>query len=139
MRLLPVILLMLLAVPASASTYDFPVTRVVDGDTVNFEAKFLPAPLKPEMSVRVYGVDTPEKAPRAKCQAEADKAKSTSAFTRAALKSAKDVKVEIRAWDKYGDRVLGDVIYDGKRLSEELIKSGLAVQYFGGKKQSWCN
>jgi endonuclease YncB( thermonuclease family) len=30
-------------------------------------APFLPAPLKPELAVRIYGVDTPEKGHRAQC------------------------------------------------------------------------
>ena len=36
-------------------------------------------------------------------------------------------------------RVLGDVLIDGQRLSELLIKNGYARAYFGEKKQSWCN
>ena len=42
-------------------TYDAVITRVIDGDTVAFQADFLPAPLKKELSIRVFGVDTPEK------------------------------------------------------------------------------
>ena len=38
-------------------TYDAVITRVIDGDTVGIQATWLPAPLKPELSVRVYGVD----------------------------------------------------------------------------------
>ena len=50
--------------------YDFPITRVIDGDTVAFEANFLPAPLKQELSIRVFGVDTPEKSWRGSCDVE---------------------------------------------------------------------
>ena len=39
--------------------YDAVITRVIDGDTVAFQADFLPAPLKKELSIRVYGVDPP--------------------------------------------------------------------------------
>jgi endonuclease YncB( thermonuclease family) len=52
-------------------TYDAVITRVIDGDTVAFQADFLPAPLKPELSIRVFGVDTPEKGFRAQCPSEA--------------------------------------------------------------------
>ena len=45
------------------------VTHVIDGDTVAIEAKWIPLPMKPVISVRVYGVDTPEKSYRAKCEA----------------------------------------------------------------------
>ena len=50
--------------------YDFPITRIIDGDTVAFEANFLPEPLKQELSIRVFGVDTPEKSWRGSCDAE---------------------------------------------------------------------
>ena len=43
-------------------TYDAQIVRVNDGDTVVISAPFLPAPLKPELAVRVFGVDTPEMA-----------------------------------------------------------------------------
>ena len=64
---------------AMANPYDYKVTRVIDGDTVAFEAKFLPAPLKPELSIRVLGVDTPEKGHRAACPQEAEAALKASA------------------------------------------------------------
>jgi hypothetical protein len=34
---------------AFANPYNFKITRVIDGDTVAFQADFLPAPLKPEL------------------------------------------------------------------------------------------
>jgi hypothetical protein len=43
---------------------------VSDGDTIVIAAPFLPAPLKPELAVRIYGVDTPEKGHRAQCTQE---------------------------------------------------------------------
>jgi endonuclease YncB( thermonuclease family) len=41
--------------------YDAQILRVSDGDTIVIAAPFLPQPLKPELAVRIYGVDTPEK------------------------------------------------------------------------------
>ena len=122
-----------------ANPYDYKVTRVIDGDTVAFEANFLPAPLKPELSIRVLGVDTPEKGHRAECPQEAEAALKASAFTKSAIKNAKKVQILIEKHDKYGGRVLGDVIIDGKKLSELLITNGHARPYFGEKKESWCN
>ena len=121
-----------------ANPYDYKVTRVIDGDTVAFEANFLPAPLKPELSIRVLGVDTPEKGHRAECPQEAQAALKASAFTKDAIKNAKKVQILIEKHDKYGGRVLGDVIIDGKKLSELLIANGHARAYFGEKKESWC-
>jgi endonuclease YncB( thermonuclease family) len=51
----------------------------------------------------------------------------------------KKVQILIEKHDKYGGRVLGDVIIDGKKLSELLIANGHARPYFGEKKESWCN
>lgn len=118
--------------------YDFPILRVTDGDTVAFSAPFLPAPLKPELKVRIFGVDTPEKGSTAKCPAEVEKGKAASDFTRMQIKNAKVKQVAIMDWDKYGGRVLGDVILDGKSLRRTLIESGYAREYYGGFKSSWC-
>jgi len=56
-------ILLLSASPALATPYE--ITRVIDGDTVEIAVDFLPSPLPPRLSIRVMGVDTPEKAPRA--------------------------------------------------------------------------
>lgn len=122
----------------SGVAYDFPITRVIDGDTVAFRADFLPDPLKKEMSIRVYGVDTPEKAFRAKCPQEDQKGQLATAFTRQKIANAKQRQVVIMDWDKYGGRVLGDIILDGKSLRQMLIQNGFAREYYGEAKQSWC-
>lgn len=120
-------------------TYDATLLRVVDGDTVVMSAKFLPKPLKPELAVRVYGVDTPEKGFRAKCPSEDLMGKKASEFTKHMVANSKKQQVTLYDWDKYGGRVLGDIWLDGVSLRSELIKNGFAREYFGDKKQSWCN
>lgn len=122
--------------PALADTYQ--ITRVIDGDTVEIAVGFLPAPLPPKLSIRVLGVDTPEKAPRAKCELEAERAKKASAFTKDAVANAHKVDIQIKEWDKYGGRVLGYVILDGRSLTDMLIENGLARPYHGEAKTSWC-
>jgi len=122
----------------SANPYDYKIIKVSDGDTVVFEAPFMPAPLKPQLSLRVLGVDTPEKGARAGCPAEAAAAEKASAFTKNLVANAKKIQVELKEHDKFGGRVLGDLIVDGQRLSELLIKNGHARAYFGEKKASWC-
>jgi endonuclease YncB( thermonuclease family) len=47
--------------------------------------------------------------------------------------------VVIYGWDKFGGRVLGDLILDGQSLRAQLIANGLAREYYGEAKQSWCN
>jgi len=124
---------------AFANPYDFKIVKVNDGDTVVFEAPFMPAPLKPQLSLRVLGVDTPEKGARAGCPAEAKAAEAASAFTKNIVANATEIKVELKEHDKFGGRVLGDLIIDGQRLSALLIQNGHARPYFGDKKASWCN
>jgi endonuclease YncB( thermonuclease family) len=123
---------------AQAEVYDWKITRVKDGDTVEFEAKWLPAPLKPLLSLRVLGVDTPEKAPRAKCEKEAKGGQAATDFTKKKIAEAKKIQIEIKDWDKFGGRVLGDVIIDGQSLSKMLIDNKLARPYNGEAKKSWC-
>jgi endonuclease YncB( thermonuclease family) len=123
---------------AQAEVYDYKVTRVKDGDTVEFEAKFLPPPLKPVLSLRVLGVDTPEKAPRAKCEKEARGGQAATDFVKKKIAEARRVQIELKAWDKFGGRVLGDVIIDGQSLSKMLIDNQLARPYHGEAKKSWC-
>ena len=119
--------------------YDANITRVIDGDTVAFEAAWLPDPLKKELSIRVFGVDTPEKGHRAQCPKEDVMGKKATEFTKQAVISAQKRQVVLMDWDKYGGRVLGDVILDGKSLRQALIANGLAREYYGEAKTSWCN
>ena len=118
--------------------YDAVITRVIDGDTVAFQADFLPAPLKKELSIRVFGVDTPEKGHRAQCPSEAQRGEAASAFTKAQINASSTRQIVLMDWDKYGGRVLGDVVLDGKSLRQLLIANGLAREYYGEAKTSWC-
>ena len=120
-------------------TYDAVITRVIDGDTVAFQANFLPDPLKKELSIRVFGVDTPEKGHRALCPSEASRGEAATAFTKAQINASTKRQVILMDWDKYGGRVLGDILLDGKSLRQMLIQNGYAREYYGEAKQSWCN
>jgi len=141
------LLLLLLAVPALALaqktpqgvTYDAQIIRINDGDTVVISAPFLPKPLKPELAVRIYGVDTPEKGFRAQCPSEDQRGQAASAFTKNAVATTQKHQVILYSWDKFGGRVLGDIILNGTSLRAELIRNGFAREYFGEAKQSWCN
>lgn len=143
-KLIAVMLLSILSASVFAEkqktgvVYDATLTRVIDGDTVAFKADWLPDPLKKELSIRVFGVDTPEKGFRAKCQSEADRGTSASAFTKEMIKKSTKRQVVLMDWDKYGGRVLGDVLLDGQSLRMMLIQNGYAREYYGEAKQSWC-
>ena len=144
------LLLLLLALPAMAFaqkapqgvTYDAQILRVSDGDTVVIAAPFLPAPLKPELAVRIYGVDTPEKGFRAQCPSEDQRGQAASAFTKNAISQAAaqggKFQATLYGWDKFGGRVLGDILVNGQSLRAALIANGYAREYYGEAKQSWC-
>lgn len=120
-------------------TYDAQILKVTDGDTVVIAAPFLPAPLKPQLSVRIFGVDTPEKGHRAQCPSEAQRGEMATQFTKGMVSKGRQFQVTLYGWDKFGGRVLGDIIVDGQSVRAGLIANGLAREYFGEAKQSWFN
>lgn len=79
--------------------------------------------------IRLYGVDTPEKA-----QDFGQKAKQFSSD----LVFGKTVDVRRMDTDRYG-RTVGVVTVDGKTLNEELIKAGMAWVYTEYCKESFCS
>lgn len=119
-------------------TYDTTIIRVSDGDTIVISAKFLPPPLKPQLAVRIFGVDTPEKGHRAQCPEEAARGEQASEWTKNLVKSGTRFQVTLYRWDKFGGRVLGDILVDGVSVRQGLIAAGLAREYYGDKKESWC-
>ena len=141
------LLLLLLAVPMLAFaqkqpkgvTYDAQIVSVSDGDTIVISAPFLPAPLKPQLAVRIYGVDTPEKGHRAQCPSEAQRGEMATQFTKQMVAQGQKFQVTLYGWDKFGGRVLGDIIVNGQSVRAGLIANGLAREYYGEAKQSWCN
>ena len=140
------LLLLLFAVPLlvfaqktpQGVTYDAQIIRVTDGDTVVIAAPFLPLPLKPELAIRVYGVDTPEKGFRGQCDSEKQRGEAATVFTKGLINASQQRQVILYGWDKFGGRILGDIILNGVSLRAELIKNGYAREYFGEAKQSWC-
>lgn len=119
-------------------TYPAEIIRVNDGDTVVISAPFLPAPLRPELAVRIYGVDTPEKGQRAQCAQENARGQAATEFTKSAVANSRQRQVTLYSWDKFGGRVLGDIILDGRSLRQGLIANGFAREYYGEAKTSWC-
>lgn len=143
------LLLLLLLVPTLALAqgkqpkgvlYDAQILKVNDGDTVVIAAPYLPPPLKPQLAVRIFGVDTPEKGFRAKCPAENERGLAATEFTKAAIRANPTGRqVVLYDWDKFGGRVLGDIILNGQSLRAMLIQNGYAREYYGDAKQSWCD
>jgi micrococcal nuclease len=124
----------------STSLYanEYKITRVLDGDTVEIAAPFLPKELKQSLLLRMEGIDTPEIGGKAKCPLENKLAQQAKELIQNEIAKAKQVNVVLVKWDKYGGRVIGKIFVDGKNLSDIMIASKLAYAYDGKKKQSWC-
>lgn len=120
-----------------STLYNWKVTRVLDGDTVEVHVDFLPSELGSKLSIRIWGVDTPEKGWRAQDDHERKMGEEAGAYTKQLVANAKDIKIKVLSWDKYGGRLLGDVIIDGESLRECLLKNKYAREYYGERKQSW--
>jgi len=142
------ILFLIICSTASASdavkevnVYNWKVIRVVDGDTLEIANQFLPKELK--LFVRMKGIDTPEKAPRAKCEKENILAQKASNYTKNSIEKAQKNRQKITfseiKWDKDGGRLIAKVMINESDLGQELVRNGLARIYNGEKKKSWCN
>ena len=130
---------LLCATPALAADYDWPVVRVVDGDTVLVDAT---ADMPPELAairVRLRGVDVPGIGRFADCDAEREAGRAAAAFTADMLAGADTVAVRGPAWGRWGGgRVIADLIVDGRSLAETLIREGHGRAYDGGRREAWC-
>lgn len=112
--------------------YNAEVVRVIDGDTfkvkidLGFEVHIGPK------SVRLYGVNTPES--RTKNLEEKKMGLAAKEFTNQWIKKAGNyVKIEtiLDKNEKYG-RILARVWNEaGECLNTEIVKAGLAREYFG--------
>jgi endonuclease YncB( thermonuclease family) len=120
-------------------TYDAQILKVSDGDTIVIAAPFLPLPLKPQLAVRIYGVDTPEKTHLAKCESEKQRGLAATEFVKKAVNASTQRQVVLYGWDKFGGRVLGDIVLNGQSLRAMLIQNGFAREYYGDAKKSWCD
>lgn len=117
--------------------YQWPIIRVIDGDTLETRLNGLPDPLQ-KVKVRFRGVDTPEKGHRAKCEDERRRADQASLFTKEVIEKAKQILFSSPKWGKYGGRIIADVWVDGRNLADLLIYENLARPYNGGKRKGWC-
>ena len=111
------------------------VVRTVDGDTLDVRAKIW---LRQEIAVavRIRGIDAPEL--RARCPHEKEMAEAATAMLAAAV-DGRPVRLARIEDDKYGGRVLADVITDtGLSVADVMLASGLVRAYQGGAREAWC-
>lgn len=134
------LILILLASPAHAQEfYVYKPVKITDGDTIKLDvSKESPMIKKLGLSVRIKGIDTPEKAPRAKCDKENALGQQATKFT-TDLVGNKELLLSQVENDKYGGRIVANVKVEGVDIAQELLKRGLAKVYNGEKKKSWCD
>lgn len=141
-----IVLLMLLSLTAFAGECDHTLARFscvkylynYDGDTITVTIPGVHAFFGEKAKVRVYGIDSPELKSNAPCETEWGRVAKN--LVKAELKHAKFIHLtNLHGRDKYG-RILAEVEYDGKNLSQVLLKNHLAVPYFGKTKSkvNWC-
>lgn len=117
-------------------TSNWKIIEAIDGDTLRVE---IPAMMPLKYSIRINGIDTPEKAGRAKCEQEALLAEKASEFTKNLVKNLKTFEISNIKHDKYGGRLLASVKINNIDVGRALQKEGLARIYHGEKKESWCD
>jgi micrococcal nuclease len=131
------------ATSASAQTITGPVSatvvRVIDGDTVVVNADIWPGIVVHEISVRVDGIDTPER--RGKCDAEKQLAESAKLMMGDLFPVGSAVDLRNVRDGKFAGRVLADVASDlAGDWATSITRARLAVEYHGrGEKADWCN
>lgn len=111
------------------------VVSVYDGDTFKVDIEGYPAIIGKSISIRIFGIDCPEKrGSRGKMKEFALAAKE---YTLKRLKEATEIILQDMRRGKYF-RIVSKVIIDGRDLAQELIQAGLAKPYDGkGPKPKW--
>jgi micrococcal nuclease len=119
--------------------YKCKILRVVDGDTVDVDIDLGFGIWMKKERVRMMGIDTPESRTRDKTEKLFGLAAKQYVKDNMPVGSMQILKTEI---DKSGEdkkgkfgRILGDFLFDDKRLTDMMIESGHAVAYFGGSKE----
>ena len=93
------------------------VQRVVDGDTIKVDDG------KKIHTIRLYGIDTPEKEFKGRWKTQPYALEATAFATKFIGKQP--VTVVTRGSGAYG-RTIGEVFVDGRSLNRELVRAGLA-------------
>ena len=107
-----------------------------DGDTITVDIPGLHPLIGDDISVRIYGIDTPEI--RGKCERERRLAKQAKRVVYQILSQAKKIVLKDVRRGKYF-RIVATVKADGVNIADILIQKGLAVPYYGGRKRNvWC-
>lgn len=123
------------------------VIKVTDGDTISINIGLDIPDALGKLSVRLRGIDTPELGAKAKCLKESKLALQAKKLLEANIKPKDEILLLDPKWDKYGGRIIADVLFatdqDAKQwqqIGPKLIWHKLAVPYNGhGERHNWCN
>lgn len=110
------------------------VVYVYDGDTFKVNINSWPPIIGREISIRVYGVDTPEL--KGGDSYTKDLALKAKLYTKNRLRNAKVITLKNIRRGKYF-RIVADVYIDRWSLAKELIRVGLGKEYYGGGHPTW--
>ena len=135
------LILFLLASPSHAQEqmYIYKPVKITDGDTIKLDvSKESPLIKKLGLSVRIKGIDTPEKGSKAKCDKENILGQQATVFTTYLIGNKELLLSQVQN-DKYGGRIVANVKVGGVDIAQELLKKGLARVYNGEEKKSWCD
>jgi endonuclease YncB( thermonuclease family) len=140
------LILALLVAPAKAENLDtmyvYKAIKIIDGDTIalNVENE-KPLIQKLGLSVRIRGIDTPERGSRAKCNKEKALAEKATKLVNDIIGAMgqNELLLSKVKWDKFGGRVDAFVKVNGVDIGKALLIRGLAVENNGEKKtKDWC-
>ena len=108
-----------------------------DADTIKVDLHDVHPFFGKKLSVRLYGIDTPELRTKNKCEKELSI--FAKEYTRKALLIAKRIDLKNISKGKYF-RLVADVMVDGRSLTENLLNEGFGYEYFGKTKEKpdWC-
>jgi len=115
-----------------------------DGDTITFNIKGVHPIIGKRISVRLFGIDTPEMRPKRKQSKESKacekaKAREVKDYVAGILKNADRIDIVDPQRGKYF-RIVGSIVVDGKDLTFLLLNKGYGYSYLGGAKEKidWC-
>jgi len=146
--LLPALLLASLGLPAFAATpavaadkqwrsivgpVSAQIIRIIDGDTLEVDAHPWPSHAV-RVSVRLRGIDTPER--RSRCADQRAAAQMARNELERLVSGFQTVELINVAGGKYYGRVLADMKAGTRDIASAMLESGLARPYQGGKRHN---
>ena len=124
------------AAPAGAPAVPARVVRIVDGDTVEVDARPWPGQ-RMRVAVRLAGYDAPEL--RGECAAEREAARAAAAALMRLLPEGAEIRLDGVRPGKFAERMIARVLTaDGRDAVASLLEDGHGRPHAGGRRAGWC-